>query len=147
MRRILLSQKTFGIEKEISLADLKKTYRSLMKEWHPDTLQNNPERLRESELKSIEIIDAYKFLVSINSETHEANKVEYNLLTSSSSIEDWEYKGITLKITFINGVVYEYLGVPKKVYIKMINSGALARFARRHIYNSYTFRKAVKEKH
>ena len=146
MRRILNSQKIFGISKEASLSDLKKIYRNLIKEWHPDTLQNDPEKLAQSELRSKEIIDAYQFLVSIHPETHASNEEEYNLLTTEAAIENWEYKGITLTFFFQNGSVYEYLGVPKNVYMKMINSGTTGRFARRHIFFSYPYRKAAREK-
>jgi curved DNA-binding protein CbpA len=146
MRRILISQKTFGITKETSLTELKKIYRNLMKEWHPDTIQNDAEKLLESEIRSKEIIEAYQFLVSINPETHAANIEEYTELTTEAAIENWEYKGITLKFYFQNGSIYEYLGVPKNVYMKMINSGTTGRFARRHIFHSYPYRKAAKEK-
>ncbi len=143
MRRISISHKTFGITKSASLAELKSIYRTLIKEWHPDKLQHDQSRLSIAETKSKEIIDAYHFLVSIAPETHAANSEEYAKITSNSFIEDYEYKGITLKITFQDGCVYEYLGVPKNIYIKMVNSGALARFARRHIFYSYPYRKAV----
>ena len=146
MRRILLSQKTFGITKETSLTDLKKIYRNLIKEWHPDKLQHDAALLAESEIKSKEIISAYQFLVSISPETHAANIEEYTELTTEAAIENWEYKGITLKFFFQNGSIYEYLGVPKNVYMKMINSGTTGRFARRHIFHSYPYRKAAKEK-
>jgi hypothetical protein len=38
--------------------------------------------------------------------------------------------------------MYEYLGVPKNTYIKMVNSDSPSRFARRHIYGSFIYRKA-----
>ncbi len=142
MRRISLSQKTFGITQPTNLAELKSIYRSLIKEWHPDKLQNDEDRLALAESKSKEIVDAYHFLVSIAPETHAANSDEYDQITANAFIDDFEYKGITLKIIFQDGSIYEYFGVPKNIYIKMVNSGAIARFARRHIFNSYTFRKA-----
>jgi hypothetical protein len=146
MRRVLISQKTFGITKETNLTELKKIYRNLIKEWHPDKFQNDKEQLTLAEQKSKEIIDAYQFLVSISLETHASNIEEYTELTTEAAIENWEYKGITLKFFFQNGSVYEYLGVPKNVYMKMINSGTTGRFARRHIFHSYLYRKAAKEK-
>ncbi len=142
MRRISLSQKTFGITQPTNLAELKSIYRSLIKEWHPDKLQNDEDRLALAETKSKEIVDAYHFLVSIAPETHAANSDEYDQITANVFIDDFEYKGITLKIIFQDGSIYEYFGVPKNIYIKMVNSGAIARFARRHIFYSYPFRKA-----
>jgi molecular chaperone HscB len=144
MKRVLNSQKVFGLTKSVSLAELKVIYRQLIKEWHPDKLQHDAELLAQAETKSQEIIDAYHFLISISPETHQANAEEY-ALTTSGLISDFEYKGITLKIIFQDGSAYEYLGVPKSVYIKMVNSSTLARFARRHIYTSYTYRKSTKK--
>jgi molecular chaperone HscB len=144
MKRVLDSQKIFGLTKTATLAELKVIYRQLIKEWHPDKLQHDPELLAQAEVKSQEIIDAYHFLISISPETHQANIEEYTL-TTSGLITDFEYKGITLKIIFQDGSAYEYLGVPKSVYIKMVNSSTIGRFARRHIFNSYKFRKSTKK--
>ncbi len=54
MRRILISQKTFGITKETSLADLKKIYRNLIKEWHPTKNGNlTPKDVTENSGKKV----------------------------------------------------------------------------------------------
>jgi len=145
MKRILISEKILGATRKTSLADLKKVYRNLIKEWHPDKLQNDEEKLAIAEVKSKEIIDAYHFLVSISAETHTANLEEYTKITAANFIADYEYKGVTLTVTFFDGCVYEYLGVPRNIYIKMVNSGTVARFARRHIFFSYPYRRAMKE--
>ncbi|HNO71213.1 MAG TPA: KTSC domain-containing protein, partial [Bacteroidia bacterium] len=99
----------------------------------------------QADIKSKEIISAYHFLVSISPETHAINKEEYLATISTSGIDDFIYKGQTLKVTFQNGSVYEYFGVPKNVYNKLINSSTQARFARRHIFESYTYRKSSKQ--
>lgn len=39
MKRINQYKKLFNVESTIDLAELKKTYRSLVKEWHPDKFQ------------------------------------------------------------------------------------------------------------
>ena len=90
------------------------------------------------------IIEAYHFLVSISPETHALNSEEYNLTTSTSGIEDFIYKGQNLKITFQDGSIYEYFGVAKNIYTKLINSAAQTRFAKRHIFYSYTYRNISK---
>ncbi|MES2734149.1 MAG: KTSC domain-containing protein [Bacteroidota bacterium] len=145
MKRIINSRKLFDITQDTDLATLKTIYRTLMKEWHPDKFQDGDESKAEAEVKSTAIIEAYHFLVSISPETHAANLEEYTLTTNTSGIDDFVYKGQTLKITFQNGSVYEYFGVPKNVYNKMINSPTIARFARRHILNSYTYRNVTKQ--
>lgn len=143
MKRILDNKKLFGITKDVDLAELKITYRNLMKEYHPDKFQD--EDLKEqAEIKSKRIIEGYHFLVSISPETHASNLEEYTSTITAAGIDDFLYKGQTLKITFQNGAVYEYFGVPQSIYNKMVNSPTVARFARRHIFGSYTFRNLSK---
>ena len=146
MKRINQYKKLFSIEEgSLDLKTLKKTYRNLVKEWHPDKFQNGDEGQEEAELKSVEIIDGYHFLVSIAPETRAANIEEYTDTITNSTILDFQHKGLLLEITFQDGATYEYFGVPKGVFIKFLNSDKQMRFARRSIFNSYTFRKSKKE--
>ncbi len=142
MKRINQYKKLFGVEKELDLKQLKKTYRSLVKEWHPDKYQKDDPKHAEAEKKSVEVIDGYHFLVSIAPETLEANKEAYTETINTSPIADYQHKGMLLEITFTDGTTYEYFGVTKKVYLKMVNAGNLNRFAKRSIYPSYTYRKS-----
>ena len=107
MKRIAQYKKLFQVESTIELADLKKTYRKLVKEWHPDKFQENDPLKAEAEQKSTEIIDAYHFLVSIAPETLEQNLPAYTEMITSSIVSDFQYKGLTLKVTFHNGDVYD----------------------------------------
>lgn len=141
MKRILNYRKLFGATKDTNLAELKTAYRNLVKEWHPDKFNNNLAKKAEAELKSTEIIEGYHFLVSIAPETHLANKDEYEKLTTSSFIDGFEYKKETLKLFFHDQSEYEYFGVSENIYAKLRNSATLSRFARRHIYHNYTYRK------
>jgi curved DNA-binding protein CbpA len=144
MKRINEYKKLFSIEKEINLKELKNTYRNLVKQWHPDKFQDGDEQKEEAELKSRQIIDGYHFLVSIAPETKAANMEEYNKLINESGILDFQHKGLLLEITFLDGTTYEYFGVPKTIYVKLINSPKAYRFARRTIFNSYLYRKSKK---
>ena len=76
MKRINQYKKLFKVEGSINLKDLKKTYRGLGKEYHPDKFQDEVEK-EEAGVKSLDIIDGYHFLVSIAPETKEANSEEY----------------------------------------------------------------------
>ena len=142
MKRINEYKKLFNVEHDTDLTNLKTIYRNLVKEWHPDKFQNDDEKYAEAELKSRQIIDAYHFLVSIAPETIAANLEEYNATTSESNIADFKHKGLLLEVTFLDGSTYEYFGVPKTVYIKMVNSDKQLRFAKRNIFNSYLYRKS-----
>jgi molecular chaperone HscB len=144
MKKITSYRALFGATKTTELAELKKTYRNLIKEWHPDKIQDDEAKKEEAAIKSKVIIEAYDLLVSIAPETHAANLEEYTKLISTSIIEDFDYKAGTLKIIFPDNVVYEYFGVPENTYVKFVNAPSIARFAKRHIYNSFTFRNVSK---
>ena len=77
MKRIKEYKKLFEVENNLDLKTLKKTYRNLVKEWHPDKYQIGDVKLVEAEEKSRKIIDGYHFLVSIAPETISANLDEY----------------------------------------------------------------------
>ena len=91
---------------------------------------------------SRKVIDGYHFLVSIAPETKEKNLPAYTETISNSAISDYNHKGLLLEITFTDGTTYEYFGITKKVYQKMINAGNLNRFAKRSIYPNATYRKS-----
>ncbi len=144
MKRITDYRKLFDITKDTNLAELKLIYRNLMKECHPDKFPEENELKAEAEIKSKTIIEAYHFLVSISPETHSSTIEDYTLTTTSSAIDDFLYKGQTLKITFQDGSKYEYFGVPKNTYNKLVSAPNLARFARRHIFGSFIYRNVFK---
>jgi len=145
MKRIIKYRRLLDITANTDLVELKSTYRKLIKDWHPDKYVDDDERKAEAEHKSKNIIEAYHFLVSIAPETQAFNLEEYTNTTNNSGIDYYEYKGQTLKITFQDGSVYEYFGIPKNIYNKFINSATLVRFARRHIFYSYTYRNVSKQ--
>jgi hypothetical protein len=144
MRRIAEYRKLLGVTKETSLKEMKTIYRNLMKEFHPDKIQDNEDLKMEVEEKSKQIILAYDFLVSIAPETIELTLPEYNQTISTANIVDYQYKAQVLKVEFSNGSKYEYYGVPPLVYQKMVNSGAIARFARRSIFHEFVYRQVSK---
>lgn len=143
MKRINEYKKLFNIDKDIDLKELKSSYRNLVKEWHPDKFQAGDDKAVEAELKSRQIIDGYHFLVSIAPETKAANLEEYNE-TTTSPIINWQHNGLVLEITFLDGNTYEFFGVNKALYIKFSQSDKLTRFAKRNIFNTYTYRKIKK---
>ena len=143
MKRISEYKKLFNVEKDINLKELKTTYRNLVKEWHPDKFQQGDGLAIEAELKSRQIIDAYHFLVSIAPETKAANLDAFNE-TINSPIIDWQHKGMLLEVTFLDGNTYEFFCVNKALYIKLCQSDKLNRFAKRNIFNTYTYRKIKK---
>jgi hypothetical protein len=144
MKRINEYKKLFNVEQDTDLKTLKTTYRNLVKEWHPDKFQEGDDLATEAELKSRQIIDGYHFLVSIAPETITKNSEEYTA-TTLSGIADFHHKGQLLEVIFVDGACYEYFGVPKSVYTKLINSDKQLRFAKRNIFNTYLYRKSKRE--
>lgn len=145
MKRVGEYRKLYNADATTDLKQLKTTYRNLVKEWHPDKFQNGHPQAEEAEAKSLKIIDAYHFLVSIAPETREKNREEYLVTTTQSGILDFQHKGLLLEISFLDGTTYEYFGVSKSIYIKLVNSDKRYRFAKRSIFNSFLYRKSKKD--
>lgn len=144
MKRISEYKKLFQIENEIDLAVLKLSYRKLVKQWHPDKYQDGDPMKDEAEVMGQKVVDGYHFLVSIAPETHEANLEDYTNTINNCGIAGLKHKGLLLEITFTDGNTYEYFGVNKNTFNKLWNSDKQIRFAKRSIYNSYTYRKSKK---
>ena len=144
MKRIERHRAILGVDDKATLGDLKKVYRKIMMEWHPDKFQDSEESKKMAEEKSTKLIASYHFLVSVHPETHAATISEYTATISSASIEDFEFKSEILRVVFSDGNEYEYYGVPKAIYVKLINSDTPDRFARRHIYENYLYRSTSK---
>lgn len=144
MRKVIEYRKLLGVEKTVTLNELKSIYRNFMKEFHPDKIQDNEELKLEVEEKSKKIIEAYHFLVSIAPETADSTLEEYNKVTSTVNISDITYTGKRLRIDFQDGTAYEYIGVPENTYVKLVNADSQGRFARRHIYGSFLYRNVAK---
>ena len=143
MKKIVDYRKLLGVNEAAELQELKSVYRSLMKTWHPDKFQDDAEKVAAEE-KSTTIIEAYHFLVSIAPETRNQTLADYTLTTTTSNIQDFEYKSQVLKVVFFDGNEYEYFDVPKAVYVKLVNADSPGRFARRHIFNTYVYRSVSK---
>ncbi len=142
MKRITEYRKLLEVDKTATLKDLKNIYRNVMKETHPDKFINDEEGKLAAEEKSKSVIEAYHFLVSINEETQEKYKEEYTDTISNSIIADFYLEKSILKVQHLNGQMFEYIGVPRNTYIKMVNSDSPSRFARRHIYGNFVYRKS-----
>jgi len=144
MKRVNEYKKLFSVEADINLKELKKTYRGLVKEWHPDKFQDGDDKAVEAELMSRQIIDGYHFLVSISPETKESNLEAYTNTITKEGIEDFKHKSLLLEVTFTDGNTYEYFGVNRNMFQKLINADKQLRFAKRNIFNSYLYRKSKK---
>ena len=145
MKKIVEYRKLLNVDKTAQLKDLKTIYRNAMKEAHPDKFQGDEEGLKAAEENSKKIIEAYHFLVSINPETIKANLPEYNETIATATVTDYKFVEGRLIINFSNGCVYEYISVPKATYVKMVNADSPARFAKRHIFNAFPYRKVTNQ--
>ncbi|MBY0485952.1 MAG: KTSC domain-containing protein [Flavobacteriaceae bacterium] len=142
MKRVVEYRKLLEVDKNVTLKELKAIYRNSMKDNHPDKFVNDEAGKLAAEETSKNIISAYHFLVSISNETLEKNLPEYQETINNFNILDFRLEKQTLLITHLNGVSYEYIGVPRNVYVKMVNAESPNRFAKRHIYGNYIYRKS-----
>lgn len=145
MKKITEYRKLLEVDKMVTLKDLKTIYRNAMKDCHPDKFAGNDAGLKDAEVQSQKVIEAYHFLVSINPETVKANLPEYNETISTSTITDYKYVDSRLIINFANGSVYEYISVPRAIYVKMVNAESPTRFAKRHIMQAFPYRKTINQ--
>ena len=140
MKKIEQYRRLLNVPGEVSLTALKTNYRNLIKEHHPDKFTSDMDAKATAEKMSQRIIEAYHFLVSIAPETIAASLSQYTQTLEQAAIEDFLYKAETLRIDFSDGNSYEYFGVPKAIYIKLLNAPSQARFLRRHIAGNFTYR-------
>lgn len=145
MKRINQYKKLFNVESTIDLAELKKTYRSLVKEWHPDKFQEQDEKALLAEEKSREITQGYEFLISIAPETRANNLVEYDHILDTCGIVDFQWNNQVLEVEFTNGSTYEYFGISKPLYIKFVNADKQFRFGKRKIFTTSLYRKSKRD--
>ncbi|TVZ55746.1 KTSC domain-containing protein [Lutibacter sp. Hel_I_33_5] len=143
MKRIKEYKKLFNVEGAINLKELKKTYRGLVKEWHPDKFTEEDKK-EEAEIVSTKIIDGYHFLVSIAPETKAANLEAYKKTITEFQVADWHHKSMLMEVTFTDGNTYEYFGVSKILFGKFVNARSMNNFGKRNIFNSFIYRKSMK---
>ena len=90
MKRINEYKRLFEVKGVIELAPLKKKYRLLVKEWHPDKFPDGGDKAVEAEEMSRRVIEGYHFLVSISPATKMANLEEFTATTTTEMIEDFQ---------------------------------------------------------
>ena len=144
MKRITEFRKLYGAERSTTLAELKNTYRKLVKEYHPDKFQDEAKKT-EAEEVSKRVIEGYHFLVSISPETAVANKDKYIESISNNLVVDFNHKGQVLRLDFSDGNSYEYFGVSRELYVKLCQSDIQTRFARRKICETFTYRAVTQQ--
>ena len=61
----------------------------------------------------------------------------------SSVVAGFSYNNhtLTLRITYVSGLVYDYLKVPEQVYIQMLACTSKGSFLNHYIKGKYKFRK------
>ena len=144
MKRITEFRKLYNSDRSTTLAEMKLTYRKLVKEYHPDKFQDEVKKT-EAEEVSKKVIEGYHFLVSISPETAAANKDKYIESISNSLVVDFNHKGQVLRLDFSYGNSYEYFGVSRDLYLKMCQSDIQTRFARRKICEAFTYRAVTQQ--
>jgi hypothetical protein len=141
LKKIVAYRELLNVDRAVALKDLKTIYRNEMKQCHPDRFHGDDAALAIAQHRSQQVIEAYHFLVSVNPETINGLLPEFRETTAREALVDFSYEAARLKVHFSNGLAYEFISVPKPVYIKMINADSPGRFAKRHIYGEFPWRK------
>lgn len=63
------------------------------------------------------------------------------IAVQSSNIKSVGHEGNILEVEFKGGLVYQYTGVPKRVYEELLEAGSLGKYFQRFIRMSYPYRK------
>ncbi|TAD81739.1 MAG: KTSC domain-containing protein [Bacteroidetes bacterium] len=140
MKKIEDYRRLLSVDAGVTLKDLKTVYRNLMKDCHPDKFADDDVQRADAEKRSKRVIEAYHFLVGISPETKAEGRDAYTQ-TVAEGFDDYEFKNEVLKVVFTDGAIYEYYGVPKTIYTKLVNADTPARFARRHIFDGFVYRR------
>jgi hypothetical protein len=113
-----------------------------VKEWHPDKHVLDETKAQEAEEMTRQITDGYAFLISIAPATIAKGLEEYTDTIENAFIDDMQHKSLLLELKFTDGSTYEYFGVNKALFTKLVNADKVQRFARRNIFNSFLYRKS-----
>ena len=101
MKRVVEYRKLLGVDKNVTLKELKTIYRNNMKDNHPDKFVNDEAGMLAAEEQSKNIINAYHFLVSISNETIEKNLPEYQDTINNYNILDFNYEKQIILFLFL----------------------------------------------
>lgn len=119
--------------------DVKKAYRKLMLKCHPDVVSKNEiDQDRANEFSKV-INEAYTTL-----KKHLSSKDKYEkIFVKSSNIHSVLYDTFSsiLTLEFKNGDIYYYYNVPESIYLDFLNAPSKGKFAHKHIYHVFKYRK------
>ena len=148
MKRINAYKRLFEIEGEIDLGELKKTYRRLVKEWHPDkhvldeTKGRGSRRNDPSNYRWIRLFNQHR-----TGDHCKGTRGIHATTIENAFIDDMQHKSLLLELKFTDGSTYEYFGGEQEpVYPNWVNAEKVQRFARRNIFNSFIYRKSKRDR-
>jgi citrate synthase len=93
----------------------------------------------EATEKSKIIVDAYDNLKNYTSFSIEDTAGRIRVKSSNIYSVGYNSKEMILQIQFLNGVVYEYYGIPKSLFNDFMTAKSKGKFAIRYIYYSYRY--------
>ena len=130
-----------GVTLQSTKEEIKKAYRNIINQSHPDKFPNDKQKNLEATEKSKLINEAYHNLK--NYAPNEPSITVGRVRVKSSNIHSVGYDSanMILQIQFLNGGVYEYYGVPENVFREMMKAESKGKFAIRYIYNSYRYKR------
>lgn len=138
------------VNRHSSKDEIKKSFRILIKKWHPDKYETDTNDYNLATEKSKLLNEAYGILKNyvpiiqnkeddfFKDNNHQDSKRER---VNSSNIYSvgYSYETNTLQIEFKNRQVYEYYNVPVNIYIEFMNSQSKGKYATKYIYYKYKY--------
>ncbi len=149
--------KVLGVDRYSSQLDIKKAFRELIKQNHPDKFQNDKNTISVATKKSQLINEAYIILkhyqppdlkklndYSPHYQRQGNKKLMHDIGrgdVKSSNIKSVGYDkdNNMLQIEFRNGYIYEYYNVPEEIFIDLLDAESKGRFGNRYIFYSYSY--------
>lgn len=130
-----------GVTLQSTKEEIKKAYRNIIKQWHPDKFPNDKQKIIEATEKSKLINEAYHNLRNYSPDEPITTLGRIRVKSSNIHSVGYDSKQMILQIQFLNGGVYEYYGVPENIFTQLMKAESKGKFAIRHIFNSYRYKR------
>lgn len=165
---VLKNCKILGLTSLTTQEDLKKAYKVLIKQWHPDRFQNKPD-MESLSIKKTQLLNkAYRFLLdelektedkqSANNENQSQTRHNYSWQTYSDGFPDpaavefflnsshiistgYNKTKKILFLKFLGDEIFLYFDVPGFVFDHILKAESPGKYAMKFIYDRFRHRK------
>ena len=166
--KVKINCRILGLEELPSLEELKKAYKLMVKQWHPDKFQNKPETEKLALKKTQEINNAYRFLLKEFESPEEkpvrpkTKNTRHNypwqtysdgfpdpaaveFFLNSSHIVSAGYNKVRriLFLKFIGDEIFLYFDVPEFIFDHLLRARSPGKYAMKFVYDRFRHHKFI----